>query len=116
MTEKKRGRGWTLAGIVLLAAALLLTGYNLASDLRAGRSAQAVLSGIAAAPRADSPVPDYLLTPGMEMPTCLVDGQRYVRRSGAILSCGRLPAATAARHTPGTWSSPPTTIPGISAV
>lgn len=78
MTEKKRGRGWTLAGIVLLAAALLLTGYNLASDLRAGRSAQAVLPGIAAAPRADSPVPDYLLTPGMEMPTCLVDGQRYV--------------------------------------
>lgn len=78
MTKGKRGRGWTLAGIVLLAAALLLTGYNLASDLRAGRSAQAVLSGLAAAPRADSPVPDYLLTPGMEMPTCLVDGQRYV--------------------------------------
>ena len=36
-------------------------GYNLASDLRAGRSAQAVLSGIAAAPRADSPVPDLSL-------------------------------------------------------
>ena len=34
MTEKKRGRGWTLAGIVLLAAALRLPGYNLASDLR----------------------------------------------------------------------------------
>lgn len=77
MTEKRPGRLWIWAGLALLAAALLLTAYNLACDVRAGRSADAALAGISAAPR-DTQAPDYRLAPDMEMPTCLVDGCRYI--------------------------------------
>lgn len=77
MTELRRGRAWIWAGLALLAAALALTAYNLLCDVRAGRASDAALTGLTAAAR-DTAVPDYLLAPDMEMPTCQVDGQSYI--------------------------------------
>ena len=86
------GRGLVLAGLVLIAAALALTGYNLWDDWRAGASVSQVLSQMpspslpgdadAGAGETADPdealIPDYILDPTREMPTVEIGGSDYV--------------------------------------
>ena len=97
----KTGKILTAIGLLLLAAALCLTVYNLRSDTAARRSADAVLAQLApeleereaeaeadtSAPSApgEAPaaaeetfLPDYLLDPEMEMPSEEIDGRSYI--------------------------------------
>ena len=97
----KTGKILTAIGLLLLAAALCLTVYNLRSDTAARRSADAVLAQLApelekrvAAAEADTSapsapdeapaaaeetfLPDYLLDPEMEMPSEEIDGRSYI--------------------------------------
>lgn len=78
-------------GLLLIAAALLITGYNVWSDYRAGNKANEVLEALIPKINKD-PVPetgimhdgegiefpDYVLNPKMDMPTQTVDEIEYV--------------------------------------
>lgn len=88
---KNRGRLWVIAGLLLLAAALSLTGYNLYDGRRAGQSARLAVSRLEAylPPEAPTESPaqplagrtapaDYVLCPGIEMPVQTVDGIGYI--------------------------------------
>lgn len=77
--NKSRGIGWMATGLLLIAAALCLTIYNLWDDARADRSAQVVEDALSAAiaqrlPAGEGETPDYVRNPEMEMPTAKVDG------------------------------------------
>ena len=74
-----RGRGslWIKLGLLLIAAALLLTAYNLYDRFRAERSAQTAAAQIAQLTPEEG-IPDYLTTPEMEMPTQRIDGRDYI--------------------------------------
>lgn len=83
----KRSRTLIAAGIALLLAALLLTGYNLWDAARADSAAGATRDTLSEAIGANLPVetdedepvfPDYLLNPEMPMPTAAVDGLDYI--------------------------------------
>ena len=94
----KTGKILTAIGLLLLAAALCLTVYNLRSDTAARQTADAVLAQLlpeleereaAAEADASAPeeapaaaeetfLPDYLLNPEMEMPSEEIDGRSYI--------------------------------------
>ena len=70
-----------------MAAALLLTGYNLCDDWRASAAAEQVLEQMPtpkqtpksfAADSDEQKIPDYILNPAMEMPTIEIDGHDYI--------------------------------------
>jgi len=94
-------------GLLLVAAALLLTCYNMWEERRAEASAAQALAQIepeippAPQPETDqeAPVPDYLLDPEMEMPTVEVDGQDYI----GVLS---IPALSLELPVMSQWSYP----------
>ena len=76
-----------LGGLLLIAAALCLTTYNLWDDQRAGRAAQQTLEQMARAPEPDAEpavsapqpeLPGYILDPEMEMPTVDINGTAYI--------------------------------------
>lgn len=74
-----KGKGWMTLGLVLLAAALALTGYNLWDEHRAARSAAEILAQVEVQPDpAEEVTPDYILYPEMEMPTVAVADHRYI--------------------------------------
>ena len=84
----KANRGTILMtiGLLLLAAALFLAGYNIWDEHRAEGSAQQVLDQLVSetpqpeplAP--EEPTPEYILHPEMDMPTVEIDGSRYIGR------------------------------------
>lgn len=88
--NKKKGSILMMGGLLLMAAALFLTCYNLWEERRAEASASAALEQILSElPAAEAPVPppedireavipDDLLDPEMEMPTVETDGQAYI--------------------------------------
>ena len=74
-------------GLLLIAAALALTGYNLWEDQRAAQAARQALAAMEVqtetegerAPEQPEPsVPEYVLHPDMEMPTVEIDGVEYI--------------------------------------
>ena len=73
-------------GLLLMAAALLLTGYNLWDEQRAGETASRVLEQMPVTTEKPEPspdpdeqeIPDYILNPDMEMPTIEIDGNDYI--------------------------------------
>ena len=78
---------WLMAGgLLLIAAALLLTGYNLWDEQRAGETASRVLEQMPVTTEKPEPspdpdeqeIPDYILTPDMEMPVVEIDGDAYI--------------------------------------
>ena len=89
---KRKGKAGTIfitAGSLLLAAALLLVGYNLYDEYRAGQTANHVLEALQQqmpeTPSDDlqtpensileqTEIPDYVLNPDMEMPTQEIEG------------------------------------------
>ncbi len=111
----KRGKICTGIGLLLLAAALFLTGYNLWSDAKAGKTADAVLEqltpeldekkniSLPALPSGESLeeacIPDYILNPEMEMPVEEIDGQQYI---GVL----RIPALSLELPVISEWSYP----------
>ena len=90
----KPGKICTGIGVLLLAAALLLTVYNLWSDARAGASSGSALEYLltdmekntdadpAIHTDGEDPedvyIPDYILNPEMDMPEEEVNGHRYI--------------------------------------
>lgn len=74
-TAHKRGLPLIAAGLLLVLAAVGLTGYNLWDNARAQASADEALAGVlAATPLADALLPDALHS----MPVVPVDGRDYV--------------------------------------
>lgn len=77
-----------LGGLLLIAAALSLTSYNLWEDHQASmaaRQALAVMETVQAeepeedvSENPEPPVPEYVLHPEMEMPTVEIDGVDYI--------------------------------------
>lgn len=100
----KKGTICIVAGLLLIAAALLLTGYNIWDNFRAGRAADEALSqlvplieddpvptqgrmssetstpdiGSSEAPSDEIEYPDYVLNPNMDMPVKQIDGNDYI--------------------------------------
>lgn len=87
--RNKRGGAFLAAGLMLIAAALCLTGYNLWDDARAAAAVSRAYEQLEALlPEADAVrqdmaagavvYPDYVLDPNMEMPTVELDGHEYI--------------------------------------
>lgn len=101
--KRKPGAGLTMVGLLLIAAALFLTGKNIWDISNAKFASQAVLADllpiIEAAEEKNDPkqpdeiiakqetiqetkqeafIPDYILNPDMKMPTELIDGNEYI--------------------------------------
>ena len=81
----------TGGGLLLIAAALFLTAYNLREARLAAQTAEEALQQLETSapiskqehkvqvlPEPEPAVPDYVLDPDMEMPTQEVDGNRYI--------------------------------------
>lgn len=85
---RARGTGLIALGLLLIAAALFLTGYHLWDGARAEQSARQAVRRLEAltpvlpaedsAPPQEVEVPDYVLDPEREMPEEEVDGVRYI--------------------------------------
>ena len=86
MKHKKKGTWLMTGGLLLIAAALLLTGFNLWDERRATNSAGEALRELEAVrpeeaeatEPGEAEIPAYLLDPGREMPAVEVDGGRYI--------------------------------------
>lgn len=93
MRNKHRGAVCILCGVLLIAAAMALTVYNLRDESRAGKTADQALTQIrqhlppvqtpaatdtpTAAPE-ETVIPNYILNPEMAMPEEIVDGLSYI--------------------------------------
>ena len=105
MKRKKKGTWLMTGGLLLIAAALLLTCYNLWDERRATSSAGEALRELETL-RPEEPetveepeIPDYVLDPGREMPAVEADGGRYI---GVL----ELPSLGLALPVMETWSYP----------
>ena len=94
MKSKRNGGTFLIViGLLLIAAALFLIGYNLYDEYRAGKSAEHILtvlqkkipdsSAAEGSAQADlepdsAELPDYILNPDMEMPVAEIDGYNYI--------------------------------------
>lgn len=92
MMKRKRGSLFIALGVLLLAAALGLTGWNLYEGYRAERASSVVVEKLNAVlpetptqpstpqlnDNGEMEIPDYILAPDMEMPTVTVDGRQYI--------------------------------------
>lgn len=96
---RRKGSGWIAAGLLLIAAALFLTGYNLWEQHRAGSAAAQTAAALVQQLPAAEAIPDYLLTPEMEMPETTVDGVAYI---GVL----RIPALALELPVVSQWSYP----------
>ena len=81
--NRKNGTKLMAGGLLLIAAAFLLTIYNIWDDFRAGEeagSAVAALLQTAGEGRGESEgdIPDYVLNPDMEMPVEEFEGNEYI--------------------------------------
>lgn len=105
MKSNRRRPGTRLmaGGLALLAAALLLTGYNLWDERRAASAAARTLEQLAqqtATPDPDNAGrPDYQLAPAMDMPSVPIDGELYI----GVLD---IPALGLSLPVMDTWSYP----------
>lgn len=90
---KKKGNIWIFLGLLLLAAALCLTVWNMDQANQAGDEAQTILEELTvqvaqhretegeeepAAETMDPNLPDYVRFPHMEMPTASIQGYDYI--------------------------------------
>ena len=92
--NRKKGRFMMILGLLLTAAALLLAGYNLWDDYRAGQIANTALQMVSqeipegveniekqlekVSSLGEVEVPDFVLNPEMSMPERDIDGQTYI--------------------------------------
>lgn len=95
MNKRRKGRGIGLMtlGLLLIAAALVLTGYNIWDERRAEEASEKMLeqmelpveeareryagweSGLEGS---EVDIPNYVLNPYMEMPVTVIDGYEYI--------------------------------------
>ncbi|MGM9590615.1 MAG: sortase [Faecousia sp.] len=96
---KNKGKGLILLGLLLIAAALFLTAYNLYDEQRAGQSAMQAIDQLGDLLPPEAPhktvtepsgeqetlafydqtmLPDYVLCPDMEMPVETINGIDYI--------------------------------------
>lgn len=72
------------AGLLLMAAGMLLAVYNLYDASRASRLAQQAAAQLSSVQQEqileENEIPDYILNPDMEMPEEEIDGRRYIGR------------------------------------
>lgn len=86
MKHKKKGTWLMTGGLLLIAAALFLTCFNLWDERRATNSAGEALRELEAVrpeeaeatEPGEAEIPAYLLDPGREMPVVEADGERYI--------------------------------------
>ncbi len=92
--KNKKGKFLILLGLLLLAAALFLTGYNVYDARRAEKAANVAVSRLeeliptsaptkpaelpTEMPTAPVEIPDYVLNPQMPMPETEIDGETYI--------------------------------------
>lgn len=93
--KNRKGIGFMGLGLLLIAAALSLTGYNLWDERRAEGESNQVLEQLYLADEAlaepeeawnqtdngagsEEHIPDYVLNPDMPMPTVTIDGNQYI--------------------------------------
>lgn len=79
--RKKVSSIFIITGLLLIAAALFLTGFNLYDEHRAERSVDHVLEQMKPQETPvlrEGEIPDYLLNPDMEMPVENIDGRDYI--------------------------------------
>ena len=82
--ENKKGAFCMAAGFLLVLASLLLTGYNVWDEGRAGDAADATFQALkfqTEEGQEELPeyiLPDYLVDPRFEMPTVEIDGYDYI--------------------------------------
>lgn len=84
--KSKKGTPLILTGLLLTAAALFLTIFNLYEEQRAAELSRHVLLELPAKMRTPFPektdsepvIPDYILNPRMDMPAVEVDGHEYI--------------------------------------
>lgn len=82
-----------MTGLLLLAAAFLLTGYNMWDERRAEKASREMLSQMelpveeakerfaeweAGVQGSEVDIPDYVLNPYMEMPVTVIEGHKYI--------------------------------------
>lgn len=88
---RKKGTLLLIIGLLLIVGALGLTGYNLATDARAGKADDAILENIRTLVPEPVPIkdadsyvmdsveiPDFLVDPLRDMPTVKIDGNEYI--------------------------------------
>ena len=80
-----RGTLWIHLGLLLLAAALVLTAYNTMASHEAGETSRQVIEQLCQALHTESTaateapsVPEYLLDAAREMPVKTIDGEDYI--------------------------------------
>ncbi len=81
MNHKRKSTILMTIGLLLLAAALFLTAYNLWNQHRGEKNAQAALAELVTKMDSQlnpSEIPDYVFNPRMEMPTEEIDGEAYI--------------------------------------
>ncbi len=104
MKSKKIGNFLVLTGLLLIAAALAITLWNITESKSAGDSAQSILgqlreqSAQASTPGVEA-LPEYMLDPNREMPTMETDGQEYI---GIV----QIPSLELSLPVMSTWSYP----------
>lgn len=96
---KNKGSLLISTGLLLIAAALLLTVYNLYDAHRAAQSVQEINEQLSFAPPEITVVPNYILNPEMEMPTEVIDGYSYI---GVL----QIPSCNLELPVLSTWSYP----------
>lgn len=77
---KKKGLLWIILGLLLIAAAFSIIGYNVVDNIRAKHASQKALQELEAMikdmPEVD--YPEYMRYPDMEMPVKKIDDREYV--------------------------------------
>jgi len=88
--KSRRASRLIYIGLLLVAAALFLMGYNVWDEWRAGQTVNqtagllaervppAPASAPANVPASEIEIPDYILNPEKDMPTEEIDGQKYI--------------------------------------
>lgn len=80
----KKGTLFIISGLLLVATALGLTAFNIYDANRAEENANAVVNELVQQINETTTtenaevLPDYVLYPEMEMPTIIIDGERYI--------------------------------------
>ena len=88
MSRKRYGRLIIITGLLFIAAALILTGYNLYDEYKAGDTVSHVYeilnekisetSQPDGAGQEQAELPDYIINPNMEMPVEEIEGNNYI--------------------------------------
>ena len=75
---KRKGTIWIITGLLLITAALCLTAYNVAADMRAKKAAEGIMTDLLPEVIDDPSQALPYMPMGTEMPVKIIDGREYV--------------------------------------